>query len=361
MKINNTKKTVCVAMSGGVDSSIAAYLLKKKGYQVIGIFLKFWSSSSQNLKENKCCSIESVEDARRVANKLAIPLYTLNFEDIFKNKIVDDFILQYLKGKTPNPCIRCNLYIKFGKLLDVAKSYGADYLATGHYIKNIKSNNKYKLFRAKDKNKDQSYFLYNLTQDQLKYLLFPLGNYLKKEIKEMAQKQKLVNYQKKESQEICFVPNKFYGDFLKSIIKLNKGNIINASREIIGEHDGLAQYTIGQRKKISNFKKPGPYYVIKKDFKNNNLIVSRDANDSKLFKNKLTANKVNWISGKPPKIKEKIKAQIRYQHQPTDAKLQINNNQVIVNFSSPQKAITPGQSVVFYKNSQLLGGGVIIK
>lgn len=358
-KIN--KKTVCVAMSGGVDSAVAAYLLKKAGYVVIGIFLKFWFVESENIqKENKCCSIEATEDARRVANKLKIPLYTLNYEEIFKKKIVDDFILEYLKGRTPNPCIRCNQYIKFGKLLDVVRNLNADYLATGHYAKIVKSRNFYKLYRPKDKLKDQTYFLYNLIQEQLKYLIFPLANLTKSEVRLIAKKTKLPVYQKPESQEICFIPNKFYGDFLKNHLKIKGGNIINKKSEILGKHEGLVLYTIGQRKGIS-VRKPGPYYVINKNLKNNELIVSNNPNDPALYSTKLIANKINWLSGKPPQKAIKIVVQIRYQHSPAIAKLKIIKNKVEVVFLKPQKVIAPGQSVVFYHGNELLGGGVIEK
>lgn len=355
------KKTVYVAMSGGVDSSVAAYLLKKAGYNIIGIFLKFWAASSENLqKQNKCCSIEATEDARRVASKLKIPLYTLNYEEFFKEKIVDNFILEYLKGRTPNPCIRCNQYIKFGKLLAAVRNLGADYLATGHYAKIVKSRHFYKLCRAKDKVKDQTYFLYNLNQRQLKYLMFPLANLTKTEVRSIAKKARLPVYQKSESQEICFIPDKFYGDFLKNQKKLKKGKIVNKKGNILGEHLGLSLFTIGQRKGIT-INRPGPYYVIRKNLKNNKLIVSNNLNDPALFSRQLIANKINWLSPKPPKELLNIYAQIRYQHPAQKAKLIFKNNQVKLLFFKPQKAITPGQAVVFYKGNEVIGGGMIKK
>lgn len=354
------KKTVGIAMSGGIDSSITSYLLKRAGYNVIGIFLKFWSANYlNNQKENLCCSVESSEDARRVANKLKFPLYILNFEQIFKEKIVDEFILQYLKGKTPNPCVRCNQYIKFGKLLQVAKSFGADYLATGHYAKIIKNKSgRYQLVRPKDKEKDQTYFLYRLNQNILKDLIFPLSNLTKTQVKTMAKKIKLPIYQKKESQEVCFIPDKSYGGFLKNQLKLKKGRIISQQGEILGKHQGLALYTIGQRKGIE-VKTPGPYYVIGKNIKTNELIVSNNPNDPQLYSNQLKAVNLNWLSINPLKKPTKILAQIRYHHQPAKAITCPKKNYILVKFFKPQKAIAPGQSVVFYQKDVLIGGGII--
>jgi len=352
---------VCVAMSGGVDSSVAAYLLKNAGYQVFGIFLKFWSPPNQKKGENRCCSVEAAEDARKIAAKLDIPLYTLDFKDIFKQKIVDDFICQYQNGQTPNPCIRCNKYIKFGKLLAAAKKYGAGYLATGHYAKIVKVKDNYELHRAVDTSKDQSYFLYNLTQNQLPYLLFPLGDYKKSRVRSIAKHKKFKVAEKKESQEICFIPGKKYGDFLKNQLKLKKGPIITTTGEKMGEHDGLPLYTIGQRKRISKFTKPGPYYVVDKKIQTNSLIVTKNPDDPNLYKNSATIHKVNWLSGKPPSQNQSLTAQIRYQHKPVKIKIISKKTNYQIIFNKPQKAVTPGQSLVIYENDKLLGGGIIKK
>lgn len=358
MKVKKPKQRVCVAMSGGVDSAVAAYLLKKDGYDVIGVFLKFWSAKGEvALIENKCCSQEASEDARRVANILKIPLYALNYEDVFKQKIVDSFILDYLKGKTPNPCIKCNQYVKFGKLLASVKTFGGQYLATGHYAKIKKIGGKYYLIRPKDKKKDQTYFLYNLTQNHLPNIIFPLADLTKDEVRKIAKKIKLPVYEKPESQEICFIPDKFYGDFLKNQLKLKPGVIIDKSGKIIGKHQGLALYTIGQRKGI-NADKPGPYYVINKNPKINCLTVTKDPNDSSLFKKHFKVRSVNWVAGLPQKNK-RIEVQIRHQAKPISAKIYLKNNGAEVFLDQEQKAITPGQAAVFYRQNILIGGGII--
>ncbi len=350
-KIKNKK--VVVAMSGGVDSSVAAAILKRAGFDVIGVFMKFWKESG--VGENRCCSSESEKRARKVAKILKIPFYVFNFEREFKQRIVDNFLKEYKKGKTPNPCVACNREIKFGLLIEKALSLGAAYVATGHYARVRRAGQNFKLLRAHDKEKDQSYFLWMLNQAQLKKVLFPVGYYTRREVEVMARKFKLPVLSAKKSVEICFIP-KTIEDFLKNNLKDKSGNIITKDRKIIGKHQGLWFYTIGQRKGI---KLPGgPYYVIAKNPKRNLLIVSKNKKD--LVQKELVAKNINWILMKEPKLPIKVKAKIRYRHESAPATLyKLKNNNYKLIFSKPQFAITPGQSVVFQKGEELLGGGII--
>ena len=362
------KEKVLVAMSGGVDSSIAAFLLQKQGYDVTGIFLHFWKDSSSSIKnvENKCCSAKALMDARRVCQKIRIPLYTFNFSDIFKKEVVDYFLNKYKQGLTPNPCIPCNKLVKLGLLIKRARKLGFDYVATGHYVKNKKlkiKNKKYffKLYRGKDRDKDQSYFLYNLTQEQLRHVLFPLGDYTKDEVRKLAKKFKLLVHDKKESQEICFIPEKSHNDFLKRYLKLKSGKIKTLDNKIIGQHNGLPLYTIGQRKGVE-IGGTGPYYVARRDYRANILYVVEDKDNPVLYGDKLIAKEVNWISGIEPIFPLKCQAVIRYRHKPAECYLipqpfllnrrkgeaKKQTGAYKVKFKKPQRAVTPGQSVVFY-------------
>jgi len=355
---------------------VAAVLLKDQGYDLIGVFMKFWSplrgsSLITTDKEtdlrgyNRCCSPEAEVRARKVAKILDIPFYVFNFEKEFKKRVVDYFIKEYKEGRTPNPCVVCNKEIKFGFLLEKALKLDADFVATGHYalkreITNHKSQiTNYKLFKGKDNKKDQSYFLWQLNQKQLKHILFPVGNYIKDKVRALAKKFKLPVSNIPESQEICFIQDNI-NDFLRRYIKTIPGRILNIDGKEVGQHQGLPFYTIGQRKgiKLSG----GPYYVIDKDFKKNNLIVANFLDNKNLYKKSLIAKNVSWVAGKEPKFPIKIYTQIRYRHKPvlsTIAK-KLKNGTIEVVFNQPQRAITPGQSVVFYKNHELLGGGVIL-
>lgn len=344
------KGKIVVAMSGGVDSSVAAALLKKAGFDVVGIFMKFWNPSEEK-RENSCCSIESEKMARLIAKQIDIPFYVLNAEKEFKKKVVDCFLNEYKKGVTPNPCVVCNKDIKFGFLIKKALALGADFVATGHYLKTKDG----KLFRSKDKEKDQSYFLWRLSQNQVNRVMFPSGNYKKSEVRKIAKNFKLPVAESKESQEICFIQTPI-NEFLKKYLKTKPGNILNKEGKVVGKHEGLHFYTIGQRRGINVSQ--GPYYVIDKDFKKNVLIVSKDPKDLK--KKELIAKDVNWISGKAPVLPLKIKAKIRYRHNLVKVVVRkITEKKFKVIFEKPQVAITPGQSVVFYNKEQLLGGGII--
>jgi len=348
------KLKIAVAMSGGVDSSVAAALLKKQGHEVAGFFLHFWHEPKAGSQENKCCSAEALLDARQVAAKIGIPLYTLNFAKIFKKEVVDNFLAEYNCGRTPNPCVRCNKRVKLGNLIKQVKKLGFDYLATGHYV-NLKNG---KLYKAKDKTKDQSYFLYTFSQSELKSLLFPLGGYTKKEVRGLAKKFKLLVAEKAESQEVCFITGKSHNEFLKKYLSLKPGKIKTLDNKIIGSHLGLPLYTIGQRKGIE-IGGTGPYYAAKLDYKTNTLYVVNSPADKNLFKNKLTAKNVNWLVSEP-KLSFFCQAVIRYRHKPVACAIKkIKGHTYQVKFKKPQRAITPGQSVVFYKGQEVLGGGII--
>jgi len=358
----NGKKIVC-AISGGLDSAVAAALLKRDQFNVIGVFLKFWSESEGAGKENRCCSSESEIRARKVAEILKIPFYVFDFSREFKRKIVERFLGDYKKGLTPNPCVVCNKEIKFGLLLEKTLKIKADFIATGHYARkkenflNSSSDiGKFSLLKAKDKEKDQSYFLWMLNQEQLKRILFPIGDYKRSEVEGLARKFKLPVLKAKKSVEICFV-EKTVNDFLSKYLKEKPGKIIDNQGKILGEHKGLWFYTIGQRKGIGL--SGGPFWVIGKDLKRNILIVTKNEKD--LLKKELIFKDVNWISGKEPKLPLKIKAKIRYRHRPASAMIYKLKDKIYhLKFLKPQRAITPGQSVVFYKKNQVIGGGIII-
>jgi len=358
------KKIIC-AMSGGVDSSVAAALLKRAGFDMIGVFMKFWSptTSGGGLVGgwNHCCSPEAEVRARKVAKILKIPFYVFNFEKEFKKRIVDYFLDGYKKGITPNPCVVCNKEIKFGLLLEKALALDADYVATGHYARKKETRDnrqetRYKLLRAKDKDKDQSYFLWMLNQEQLNRILFPIGDLTRKEVENLAKKFKLPVLKAKKSVEICFIQTTI-NDFLKKYLKEKPGKIVDTQGKILGEHRGLWFYTIGQRKGIGL--SGGPYFVLDKDLKKNFLIVTKNEED--LLKKELVAKNVNLISGKEPKLPLKVKAKIRYRTKFATAILSKNLEAKAYNlkFFKPQRAITPGQSVVFYQGNEVLGGGII--
>jgi len=356
--MKNQKIRVVCALSGGVDSSVAAALLKKEGFDIRGIFMRLYSSSN---------FLEAEKRARKVAKILKIPFQVLNLEKEFKKKVIDYFLKEYQRGRTPNPCVVCNKEIKFGLLLKKILSLKADFIATGHYariILNKKPQSYYSLITAKDEKKDQSYFLWQLNQKQLRHILFPLGDKTKEEVKGLAKKLKLPAWNIPESQEICFIQTTI-NDFLAHHLKSKSGPILTFDKKKeIGRHQGLIFYTIGQRKGINLPK--GPYYVVKKHFKKNILYVLPFPFKKGLYQKSLIIEKINWISFQEPKLPLKIKAQIRYQHQlvPTKiTRIKSKKKKYKVIFSLPQRAITPGQSVVFYQSKkgfkELLGGGII--
>ncbi len=354
-------KKVVVGMSGGVDSSVTALLLKKQGYDVTGVTLNIWQKEDEsNVCEKSCCGLEAVNDARKVCDKLGIPFYVFNFKDIFKEKVIDYFAFEYMKGRTPNPCNACNRYVKFEALLNKAMSLGIDYIATGHYAKvdYNKETGRYFLRKSVTLEKDQTYALYNLTQEQLKHLVMPLGDYNKPEVRKFAEEAELINAKKAESQDICFIENGKHDQFIKE--KYNyvpkKGNFVWKDGKVLGEHNGLIKYTVGQRKGLGiGFGKP--VYVTKLDADKNEVILG-DMED--LFSNELIATDVNLMTIEKLTKPLNVEAKIRYSAKPAKATLYpLEDGDIKVVFVEKQKSITPGQAVVFYDDDILVGGGTI--
>src|SRR3989338_2626264 len=360
-KQSNTplKIKVFVAMSGGVDSSVAALLLKKQDYDLVGCYIKGWYpvSWADEPQSFYCAWKEDRRDAMRVCAKLKMPFITVDAEKEYKKEVVDYMISEYKAGRTPNPDIMCNKSVKFGVFLKKALAMGADYIATGHYVKKLKNN---ALAIAKDLNKDQSYFLWTLTQEQLKYCLFPLGDLLKSEVRHIAKKNGLATAEKEESQGVCFIGEFNMEDFLKKYIKQKKGEVVTAGGKIIGEHNGLAFYTIGQRHGFGfGGGKGGPYYVVEKDFKNNILIVAEKKDEKSFSRKEVIVGNASWISA-VPKIGKKYQARIRYRQPLEECEVaEVSKNSTKIIFKNPQRAVTPGQSLVVYDGEEMLGGGII--
>jgi len=355
------KIRVVVAMSGGVDSSVAAALLVKQGYEVIGITMCL-NLAEGSRKSPSCCSPQAIEDARRVAHKLGIRHYVLNMQKALQEKVIKDFCSEYLAGRTPNPCVRCNQFIKFGELLKKAMALDAKYLATGHYARIGRSpvagrrSPVYVLRKAKDQSKDQSYFLYRLNQKQLKHALFPLGDHTKTEVRGLARKFGLAVADKPGSQEICFLPGNDYRKFLKSHTgkEFKPGPVVNKEGRVLGEHKGIPLYTIGQREGLG-IAWSHPLYITEINAKNNTITVG--AKDEVLRKEFLV--KSLHFSGSMPKKKIAASVKIRYNHREVRAVLLPVKNKIKVKFHEPQFAVTPGQSAVFYQGDMVLGGGII--
>ena len=353
------KKTVVVGMSGGVDSSVSAYLLKEEGYDVKGLFMQNWQSEPGEI----CTSEIDFKDASAVCDKLDIPLHRANFSDEYWERVFTNFLSEHEKGRTPNPDILCNREIKFKSFLDYAFNIGADFIATGHYAKIIAKNNNKFLARAKDSFKDQTYFLHEVSENEFDRCIFPLADLTKDEVREIALKQNLITADKKDSVGICFVGERNLKDFLNRFISFSKGVIKDENGNIVGEHQGSILYTEGQRQglQIGGVKGANelPWYVYKKDIKNNVIHVCQGVDNELLMNSGLFVEKINWINDIEYDLPMNCLVQVRHQHIPVECYLESNNDKIMLTFKDKIRAIAPGQSAVLYDNDICLGGGII--
>jgi tRNA-specific 2-thiouridylase len=357
-----SKKRVIVAMSGGVDSAVAAGLLVRQGYSVVGITMRLWTRDDDQgrLHQKRCCGVEDIDDARAVAEVLDIPHYVLNLEEEFGRKVIDYFVGEYERGRTPNPCLACNEHVKFRALLDRAVAFDADYLSTGHYarirhpLSALGRAGVVELHKAVDDSKDQSYVLYTLKQAELSRLLFPIGEYPKSEIRRLAEEMALPVFDKPDSAEICFVPGNDYRTFLADRLPQRPGSVVDAGGEVVGVHDGVAGYTIGQRKGIGAF--GGKRFVTEID-PDLNVITIGDEED--LFARRLMTEAPSWVEGAPSADVFGATVKVRYKSPPVPATVRVLDGSLDIEFDQPQRAVTPGQAAVLYKGERVIGGATI--
>jgi tRNA-specific 2-thiouridylase len=361
--VNSEKRQrVICGMSGGVDSSATAALLLEQGYEVVGITLKLWPQDCVNRAEDKCCGPQAVTDARAVCHKLGIPYYLIDETAEFQKHVIQYFADEYKAGRTPNPCVMCNQNLKFGRLIDRADQLGAQFIATGHFARVEKSadGSRHLLKRGRDLKKDQSYFLFSLRQDQLARAMFPLGEKTKSDTREVARHCNLKTADKEESMEICFVPDNNYGGFLQqaNLVQKQRGEITDVHGHVLGHHDGIAFYTIGQRKGLG-ITTPKPVYVVELDAEQNRVVVG---DESALDRDEFTAERCNWHPFDQLTGPVEVTAKIRYNHPGAPATLTpLENNRVKVKLHMPARAITPGQAAVFYQDDLVVGGGWITR
>ncbi|MGM8212958.1 tRNA 2-thiouridine(34) synthase MnmA [Virgibacillus sp. W0430] len=348
---------VVIGMSGGVDSSVAALLLKEQGYDVIGIFMKNWEDTDEN---GVCTATEDFEDVARVADQIGIPYYSVNFQKQYWDNVFTYFLDEYKAGRTPNPDIICNKEIKFKAFLNHAISLGADYVATGHYARVEQSDGRFKMMRGNDPNKDQTYFLSQLNEEVLEKVMFPLGHLPKADVREIAQKAGLATANKKDSTGICFIGERNFKEFLSNYLPAQPGDMMTLAGEFKGKHDGLMYYTIGQRQGLGIGGPGAPWFVVGKNVEKNILYVEQGYNNDKLYSEGLIASGINWINGKRPETSFTCTAKFRYRQEDCEVTVtQMENDQVTVQFAEKQRAVTPGQAVVFYDGEICLGGGTI--
>jgi tRNA-specific 2-thiouridylase len=354
-----SKERVIVAMSGGVDSSVAALLLKKEGYEVIGVTMRLWTTKNTDQRKTHkgCCSIEDVDDARRVCQIIDTPHYFLNFEREFQEHVVSYFIKEYDNGRTPHPCLACNDKIKFDFLLRKASFLDADYIATGHYARIENGGNSLTLLKGIDQNKDQSYVLFTLNQSEMKRLLLPVGNYPKDYIRKMALDAGLPVADKPDSQEICFIPDGDYRKFVREQSKPKPGQIVSLNGDVLGNHPGIQFFTVGQRRKLGlKGHSESPMYVTKINTERNEIVLGSEKD---LYSSTLWASNVNYLSDNTPSESFRATAKIRYKASEMPANINPLDNWAEIRFDEPQRAVTPGQAVVFYDNEKVIGGGFI--
>jgi len=353
------RSRVIVAMSGGVDSAVAASLLARQGYQVIGVTMRLWTLEDPQAPghRRRCCSVEDTDDAQEAAQALGIPHYVLNLEREFQESVVDYFCREYQRGRTPNPCLACNEHVKFRSLLARALALEADFLATGHYARIDRSNGRYRLLRAVDDDKDQSYVLFTLDQAQLSRLLFPIGHHRKEEVRRLAAEMGLPVADKPDSADICFVPDHDYRSFLAGRLAQCEGEIRDAGGRVVGRHQGVAAFTVGQRRGLGVAL--GEKRFVTAIDPGRSLVTIGSEED--LLADQLWAGDVNWVAGEPPPSGTAVEAKIRYRTPAAPAEVHPEGDGARVSFRRPQRAITPGQAVVFYQGEEVVGGGIITR